>query len=196
MATTARPPRPLADAEAPQHRSLGGQRFAVIDVETTGLKASRHRIVQVAVVAALGDGTVVDRWNARQPAVRLGWGQLGKSMVAAADLRRAPRFAAIAGELVALDGAVLCAHNAGFGRSCAGPAPLRLRTPHVAVVHHAAVPCARPRACDRTAWATCATATGGAPAGATPERRRGGVLLPHLFAEAHASTLDDLYRSC
>ena len=63
MATTARPPRPPADVEPALAPTLAGQRFAVVDVETTGLKASRHRIVQVAVVTTLGDGTVLDRWS-------------------------------------------------------------------------------------------------------------------------------------
>ena len=194
MATTARPPRPLAG-------SLAEQRFAVIDVETTGLKSSRHRIVQVAVVTALGDGTVLDRWSTL---VNPPFGWVGASArqihgLRAADLRRAPRFAAVAGELVErLDGAVLCAHNAGFDwafvrralRRCGYEAPHvarlctmrlsrsldpdRLRTHRLADL------------CDRYGVALQQAHH------ALSDAEAAAALLPHLFAEAEATTLDDL----
>ena len=47
------------DAAGP---SLDEQRFAVVDVETSGLSPRRHRILQVAVVQARADGTILDEW--------------------------------------------------------------------------------------------------------------------------------------
>jgi DNA polymerase-3 subunit epsilon len=201
VATTARPSRPPADAEAPRARTLADQRFAVIDVETTGLRASRHRIVQVAVVTTLGDGTVVDRWSTL---VNPPFGWVGASArrihgLHASDLRRAPRFAGIAGELVArLDGAVLCAHNAGFDWAFVRRALRRCgyETPHVARLCTMRLSRAldpdRLRAhrltdlCDRygVALQQAHDALSDADAAA--------ALLPHLFAEAQATTLDDL----
>ena len=42
--------------------SLASVEFAVVDVETSGLSSRSHRILQVAVVRARADGTVIDRW--------------------------------------------------------------------------------------------------------------------------------------
>ncbi|MDQ1423497.1 MAG: polymerase subunit epsilon [Acidimicrobiaceae bacterium] len=201
MATTARPPHPLADAAPVRAGALAEQRFAVIDVETTGLKASRHRIVQIAVVAALGDGTVVDRWSTlvNPP---LGW--VGASArrihgLRAADLRRAPRFATIAGELVnRLDGAVLCAHNAGFDWAFVRRALRRCGydTPHAARLCTMRLSRAldpdRLRAhrlsdlCDRYGVALQQAHD------ALSDAEAAAAVLPHLFAEARATTLDDL----
>jgi DNA polymerase III subunit epsilon len=96
--------------------SLTGARFAVVDVETTGLSAKRHRVVQVAVVTVLADGTPLDAWSTvvRKPR----WRRLGARHIhglSSSDLRDAPAFADVAAELVRrLDGNVIVAHNAGF----------------------------------------------------------------------------------
>jgi DNA polymerase III epsilon subunit family exonuclease len=96
--------------------SLTGTRFAVVDVETTGLSAKRHRVVQVAVVTVLADGTRVDEWSSvvRKPR----WRRVGARHIhglSSSDLRDAPAFAHIAPELVRrLDGSIVVAHNAGF----------------------------------------------------------------------------------
>ena len=42
-------------------RSLCETRFAVVDVETSGLSRRRHRLLQVAVVTVTGGGEVLDR---------------------------------------------------------------------------------------------------------------------------------------
>jgi DNA polymerase-3 subunit epsilon len=42
---------------------LPSQRFAVVDVETSGLNPRRHRLLQVGVVVVDGEGTVLDRWS-------------------------------------------------------------------------------------------------------------------------------------
>jgi DNA polymerase-3 subunit epsilon len=201
VATTARPSRPLDDVEAPLTRPLAEQIFAVIDVETTGLRASRHRIVQVAVVTTRGDGTVLDRWSTlvNPP---FGWvGASARSIhgLRHADLRQAPRFAAVAGELVGrLDGAVLCAHNAGFDWAFVRRALRRCgyATPHVARLCTMRLSRSldpdrlRPHRltdlCDRYGVALQQAHD------ALSDAEAAAALLPHLFAEAGASTLGDL----
>jgi DNA polymerase-3 subunit epsilon len=100
----------------PSATPLDQQRFAVVDVETTGLSAKRHRVVQIAVVTVLADGTVSDRWSTNLHPWR--WHpDRAKAIhgLGRADLKGSPRFADVAPELVRrLDGAVLVAHNAGF----------------------------------------------------------------------------------
>ena len=89
--------------------------YAVVDVETTGLSPGQHhRVIEVAVVHLDASGRRVDEWctlvNPRR--------DLGAQRVhgiSAADARRAPEFAGIAGELAArLAGRVLVAHNLSF----------------------------------------------------------------------------------
>jgi DNA polymerase-3 subunit epsilon len=93
-------------------------RFAVVDVETSGLSRGRHRILQVAVVTTTADGTVLERWSSYvRP--RFGrFGRVGPSHIhglTARSLRTAPPFANVAPDLVSrLDGAVFVAHNAAF----------------------------------------------------------------------------------
>ena len=38
-------------------------RFAVVDVETSGLSQRRHRILQIGAVLVEADGTELDRWS-------------------------------------------------------------------------------------------------------------------------------------
>lgn len=89
--------------------------YAVVDVETTGLSPGQHhRVIEVAVVHLDASGRRVDEWctlvNPRR--------DLGAQHVhgiSAADARRAPEFAGVAGELAArLSGRVLVAHNLSF----------------------------------------------------------------------------------
>lgn len=108
-------------------------RFAVVDVETTGLDPQRHRIVQVAVVTVAADGTVLDRWSTT---VHPGLHRVGARRVhglTRRELRLAPSFAAIAPEVLRrLDGAVFTAHNAAFDLAFLSAACRRARhpTPH------------------------------------------------------------------
>jgi DNA polymerase-3 subunit epsilon len=199
MASTARPP--LIANEFATAAPLGAQRFAVIDVETSGLKPAWHRIVQVAVVTALGDGTVVDRWSTL---VNPPFGWVGANArrihgLRAADLRRAPRFAAVAGELVhRLDGAVLCAHNAGFDwafvrralRRCGYEAPRAAQLCTMRLSRSLDPERLRPHRladlCERYGVTLQQAHHAMSDAEAT------AAVLPHLFAEAGASTLDHL----
>ena len=96
---------------------MGIPRFAVVDVETSGLSSRRHRILQIGVVTIEGDGTVLDQWSSL---VRLAWpwSRVGPRRVHGIT-RRALRGAPPADEALAelgrrLDGAVFTAHNADF----------------------------------------------------------------------------------
>lgn len=90
--------------------------YAVVDVETTGLFAGRwhNRVVEVGVVHVGRDGEVTDEWCTLVNPER----DLGPQHVhgiRASDVRRAPTFADIAGDLSALlAGRVVVAHNLGF----------------------------------------------------------------------------------
>lgn len=106
---------PTAPSSPPLVGDLVTTRFAVVDVETNGLRSRRHRVIQVAVVTVRGDGTVIDRWvtDVRPRGSRVGPHEVHG--ITRARLRAAPGFGAVAPELVRrLDGAVLVAHNAGF----------------------------------------------------------------------------------
>ena len=105
---------PVAELPA----TLGSVEFAVVDVETSRLSSRSHRILQVAVVRALADGTVLDRWCSY---VRPRWGwfsRMGPTHIHGIrrrDVRRAPTSEAVLTELGRrIDGAVLTAHNLRF----------------------------------------------------------------------------------
>ena len=108
--TDAATPAPAAPDRAPLPR------FAVVDIETSGLSLRRHRILQIAVVT-VDDGVVVDEWSSL---VRLRWPWQGVGPrrvhgITRRSLRRAPRLDEVLGQLAhRLDGAVFTAHNVGF----------------------------------------------------------------------------------
>ncbi len=103
---------------ATEHSAITALRFGVVDVETSGLSPSRHRVLQVAVVTIDGDGTVLDSWcSLVRP--RLKWlFRLGPRHIHGLnrrDLRRAPKARSVMRELARrLDGSTFTAHNAGF----------------------------------------------------------------------------------
>ncbi len=92
-------------------------RFAVVDVETSGLSTRKHRILQIGVVTVLADGTVVDEWSTLVR-LRRPWSRVGPRRVHGITrraLRGAPPARVVLGELAArLDGALFTAHNAAF----------------------------------------------------------------------------------
>lgn len=97
---------------------MAGQlpRFAVVDVETSGLSTRRHRVLQVAVVT-VEDGVIVDEWSSligsRWPLQRVGPRRIHG--ISRADLRGAPRQREVFAEFGRrLDGAVFTAHNVDF----------------------------------------------------------------------------------
>lgn len=89
-------------------------RFAVIDVETTGLSSSQHRIVEIAVVTTDPWGRVLDEWTTRVNPQ----GPIGATHVHGirdSDVTNAPVFADVVAHLnVRLAGAAIAAHHARF----------------------------------------------------------------------------------
>lgn len=91
------------------------ERFAVIDVETSGLSARWHRVLQIAVVTTDGSGNIQRRWSSYIRRRYLPVGPTAIHGLTRAKLRNAPRFADVVSELVGeLDGAILVAHNVRF----------------------------------------------------------------------------------
>ncbi|WP_181778858.1 exonuclease domain-containing protein [Pseudonocardia pini] len=89
--------------------------YAVVDVETTGIQPGfRHRIAEIAIVHLDPSGVVTDSWDTLINPGR----DLGPQWIhgiRAADVRRAPVFAEVAGEIAArLSGRVVVAHNWAF----------------------------------------------------------------------------------
>lgn len=91
--------------------------YAVVDVETTGLFTGRwhhNRVVEVGVVHVDRDGVVTDEWcTLVNPERDLGPQHIHG--VRASDVRMAPTFVELAGDLATrLAGRVVVAHNLGF----------------------------------------------------------------------------------
>ena len=97
---------------------LDGVRFAVVDIETSGLHATRNHILQVAVLEVDARGVEIARWwtyvrPPRWPFARVGprrvHGIRRRDLKGATQLR-----AALAETAQRLEGAVFTAHNAEF----------------------------------------------------------------------------------
>jgi DNA polymerase-3 subunit epsilon len=106
---------------APRAYSDAVSRFAVVDVETSGLSVRRDRVLQVGVVVVNGDGDVIDRWASLiRPRRRLLF-RVGPKRLHGIDrrsLRRAPPLAVVLDQLgLRLDGAGFVAHNAPVDRA-------------------------------------------------------------------------------
>ena len=180
----------------------GLPRFAVIDIETSGLSTRRHRILQVAVVV-VEDGHIVDEWSSL---ARLRWRfqRVGPRRVHGIDrsmLRGAPPLPVVLAELARrIDGAVVTAHNVGFdwpflvraaGRAgVAWPAGPRLCTlrlsrrldPDRTQSHRLGDVCAR------------YGITNDRPHDALHDARATAQLLPHLLAAHEVRASADLER--
>lgn len=105
--------------------------YAVVDLETTGLRPSWHdRIVEVAVVLLSPSGDVEHRWcTLLNPERDLGPQEIHG--IRAADVLAAPTFTDVAGALTALlRGRTFVAHNAGFDAGF-------LRAAYTSLGHHA-----------------------------------------------------------
>jgi DNA polymerase III epsilon subunit-like protein len=92
-------------------------RFAVVDVETSGLRPRRDHVLQIAVVIVEADGTVVDCWSTLvRP--RRWWHRVGPRHIHGITrraLRSAPRADEAYAELARRIGdSVVAAHNALF----------------------------------------------------------------------------------
>jgi len=92
-------------------------RFAVVDLETSGLNTRRHRILQLGMVVVEADGTVVDQWSSL---VKLRWplqrvGPTDIHGITRSMLRGQPGLDDALDELGRrLDGSIFTAHNAAF----------------------------------------------------------------------------------
>jgi DNA polymerase III epsilon subunit-like protein len=91
-------------------------RFGVVDLETSGLVAGRHRILQIGLVV-VDDGHITDTWSTM---VRLRWpfqrtGPRHIHGITRRHLRGAPNMTDALAELSRrLDGTIFTAHNAAF----------------------------------------------------------------------------------
>jgi len=97
---------------------VSAQRFAVVDVETSGLSEKRHHVLQVGVVVVNGTGVVLERWSSLV-APRSQWlfrvGPTHLHGIRRRDLRSAPPAPEVMARVaVLLQGTRFVAHNAEF----------------------------------------------------------------------------------
>ena len=93
-------------------------RFAVVDVETSGLSATHDRVLQVAVVIVDGSGQVIERWSSLVRPRNRWLFRIGPRHIHGLT-RRAMRGAPPAAQVLAelsrrLEGSTFTAHNARF----------------------------------------------------------------------------------
>jgi DNA polymerase-3 subunit epsilon len=107
-------------------------RFAVVDVETSGLSTRRGRILQIGVVTVEPEGAVLDEWSTLVR-LRWPWSRVGPRQVhgiTRRDLRGAPAAAAAIHELRdRLAGSIFTAHNADFDAAFIERAAARAHVP-------------------------------------------------------------------
>ncbi len=175
-------------------------RFAVVDIETSGLSTRRHRILQIAVVTVV-DGTVVDEWCSL---VRLRWPfqRTGPRRVHGLDratLRRAPRLDEVLRALATrLDGAVFTAHNVGFDwpfvERAARRAGVDLSPPHRLCTLQLSRQLDPDRLLSHRLGDVCERygITNERPHDALHDARATAEILPHLLAAHGVSAADDL----
>ena len=97
---------------------LDEMRFAVVDVETSGLSLRRHHVLQIGLVVVDGNGRVLDRWSSLVAPRRRWWfrvGPVGIHGIRRQMVRTAPPGPEVLTELAArLGDAHFVAHNAAF----------------------------------------------------------------------------------
>ena len=108
----------------------GEQRYAVIDVETSGLSVRRHHVLQVGLVVVTATGEVVERFSSLlAPRHRWLFFRVGPRHIhgiTRRQLRRAPPAGEVLAELARRIGdAQIVAHNAGFDTAFLGKAARR-----------------------------------------------------------------------
>lgn len=116
-------------------------RFAVVDLETTGLDTQRHRVLQLGMVTVEADGTVLDEWETfiklRWPLARVGPTHIHG--ITRPMLRGAPDLNSVLGEFSdRLGDSLLVAHNARFDGEFLVRAAERQRRPseHIERLQH------------------------------------------------------------
>ena len=97
---------------------VSAQRFAVVDVETSGLSKKRHSVLQVGVVVVDGTGVVLERWSSLVAPRSRWWFRVGPTElhgIHRRDVRSAPSAPEVIARLAALlQGTRFVAHNAEF----------------------------------------------------------------------------------
>ena len=97
---------------------ISGSRFAVVDVETTGLEPARHHIIQLAVIITDAHGGELDAWATDVRPARWPWMRVGPHRVHGISRRRvgrAPSTAAVIDEFLRrTEGLAVVAHNLAF----------------------------------------------------------------------------------
>jgi DNA polymerase-3 subunit epsilon len=112
------PAAPLATAPTMpmpfEARRPAGRGFAVVDVETTGLSAQSHRVVELAILRTDERGFVLDEWSCRfHPDGPVGATHIHG--ISDADVAHAPRFPELLDEVTArLTGVAVAGHNVRF----------------------------------------------------------------------------------
>lgn len=98
-----------------EHALIGQTPWAVVDVETTGVYAGGHdRIIEIAVLRVLPDGTVEDEY-ATLVNPRRDVGRTDIHGITAGELQHAPDFAEVAGDIAhRLQNAIIVGHNVRF----------------------------------------------------------------------------------
>lgn len=97
------------------------KKYAIIDVETTGGKASRDRITEIAIV--LHDGNqILDSWESLiNPETPIPWNITLLTGINDQMVENAPKFYEVARKIVEMtEGAIFVAHNARFDYSFIG----------------------------------------------------------------------------
>ncbi|MFZ4718241.1 MAG: PolC-type DNA polymerase III [Ilumatobacteraceae bacterium] len=97
---------------------VSAARFAVVDVETSGLSLRRDHVLQVGVVVVDGDGMVLDRWSSLLRPRRRWWFRVGPTHlhgIHRRQLRHAPPADQVLHQLAdRLTDTRFVAHNAPF----------------------------------------------------------------------------------
>src|ERR1019366_3500190 len=106
----------------------------LVDDETTGRDASVDRVVEIGIVISRG-GEIVERKNwLVNPGRPIPQEAIDVHKITDADVKDAPPFAAIAGEVAAaLAGCVPAAYNAAFDRAFLGNEIARASTANAAI---------------------------------------------------------------
>ncbi len=191
---------PAADAPL-----LGDTPYVVLDVETTGLKPSRQRIIEIAALRVRGGREEGLFSTLLQPDLRVPDYIAGLTGITQAMLEDAPRFAAIAADLLQfLSDDLIVGHNVGFDiaflnaelRRAGRPALLngRLDTLALAV---GVLPGLRKTGLDRVAATLGVAPPGGQRHRAEPDARLTAAVLERLLPRARERgihALADLQR--
>jgi DNA polymerase-3 subunit epsilon len=179
-------------------------RFAVVDVETSGLSTTRNRVLQVAVVTVDGDGNVIDRWSSLIRPRNRWLFRLGPRHIhglTRARLRAAPPATDVLTELARrLEGSTFTAHNADFDaaflRRMADGRQITLRlTPQLCTLRLSRQLDPERKLSHRLADVTARYGVAnGRPHDALEDALATAAVLPHLLRAHGVSTGDQLSR--